>query len=230
MRQYPNVLTEEETLQRALAGASLSRFGDGELRLAVDGSAISQVPTKELRAELKSILRGPCMSLVCLPRLQTGPKAQNWEKYNQEKFWSIFGDQDFGSAFITRPDNAPNIGNTQFMTDIRKLWIGKKVVAVLGTDYGSLREKDLEDTASLDVVYAARRDAYQYISSTEAQIMNVLQPGGVVILCLGATATCLAERLARKGIHALDLGHIGKFMGKYLGQKANATIGEPSSV
>jgi hypothetical protein len=33
-----------------------------------------------------------------------------------------------------------------------------------------------------------------------------------VIICLGPTATVLAERLAKKGVHALDLGHIGMFM------------------
>jgi hypothetical protein len=33
-----------------------------------------------------------------------------------------------------------------------------------------------------------------------------------VLICLGTAATALAYRLAKKGIHALDLGHIGMFL------------------
>jgi hypothetical protein len=31
---YPRVLSEDETLDAALAGRSLARYGDGELRIA----------------------------------------------------------------------------------------------------------------------------------------------------------------------------------------------------
>lgn len=213
MKEYPNVMSEHDTIEAALAGRSLARFGDGELRLALGGSAISQVTDLDLQQEFKRILRGPSKALVCIPRQGSGPKAENWRKYAVDKFVRLYGDdQEYGSSFVTRPDNAPVIANPEYMATIRKLWSQKDIVLVVGTDYGSLREKDMAEARSLRVVYGPRRDAYSSINEIEEKIGK---PSGAVILCLGATATCLAERLARKGVHALDLGHIGRFMHRY---------------
>lgn len=233
MKEYPNVLTEHETLERALAGASLSRFGDGELRLANGGSAISQVAEIHLRQELKNILHGPSLSLVCIPRQEAGgAKALNWKKYAVEKFVKMYGDnQDYGSSFITRPDNAPSIGNKDFMLKIRGLWAGKDIVLVVGTDYGSLRETDFAEARSFRVVFGPRRDAYANIDEIEQKIIkDPTYRGGPVLMCLGATATCLAERLARKGIQGLDLGHIGRFMHRYLEPQKHAVPSNQESV
>jgi 2-polyprenyl-3-methyl-5-hydroxy-6-metoxy-1,4-benzoquinol methylase len=61
----------------------------------------------------------------------------------------------------------------------------------------------------VQAITAPRQHAYTYIEQIEEQVGR---PGKPIILCLGATATVLADRLARKGEHALDLGHIGMFM------------------
>jgi hypothetical protein len=53
------------------------------------------------------------------------------------------------------------------------------------------------------------QNAYAEINRIEAEIMS--EPAGPVLMCLGVTATVLAARLAAKGVHALDLGHIGMF-------------------
>jgi hypothetical protein len=37
------------------------------------------------------------------------------------------------------------------------------------------------------------------------------------ILCAGPTATVLAYDLARRGRHAVDLGHLGLFYGRWVG-------------
>lgn len=213
MNNRPTILSEDSTLNLALKGHSLSRFGDGELRLALGGRAISQDPDKNLAAELCAILRGPTHSSVCLPTFGIGPRAGSWAKYNVAKFADLFRQDVYGSAFISRPDNAPHINTPDFWRKMRALWTNRNVTLVVGSDYGSLDEVMLRDTKSLRVVKGPRRDAYAEVARIEQEI-GVQGPNDPVILCLGATATVLAERLAKKGGWALDLGHVGKFMPK----------------
>jgi hypothetical protein len=52
--------------------------------------------------------------------------------------------------------------------------------------------------------------AYGEIDRIEEEIGK---PSGPVFLVIGATATALAARLARKGLWAMDMGHLGHFMG-----------------
>lgn len=211
--KFPKVLTEEETLDRILAGRSCSRFGDGELRCATGGQAVSQRADVHLQGELVSILRGPTHSLVCLPHFNYGPRVQNWQKYGTTKHVRYMKQAEYGSAFITRPDNAPNIQTPEYWAKVRTLWAGKDVTLVVGSDYGSLNESMLRDTLSLKVVVGARRDAYSDVRQLEEQI-GTPPSFHPIILCLGAAATVLAERLARKGCWAIDFGHVGKFMPK----------------
>jgi len=204
------VLTERRTLDHALAGRSISRFGDGELRNAIGNSCSCQAPDQRLAAELQSLLHDPRPeSLVCIPRVvKESPRRDDWLKYVQGRYGKLYGGELYGSAFITRPDNAPWIDTPDFWSDVRRLWDGKLVTLVLGSDK-SLTEERMPGAAGVVEVRCARRDAYAAVDEIEEEIGR---PSGPVILCLGPTATVLAERLARKGVHALDLGHIGMFM------------------
>jgi hypothetical protein len=55
-------------------------------------------------------------------------------------------------------------------------------------------------------------NSYQCIDRIEDEVGK---PSGPVLICLGPTATVLAWRLARKGVHAIDLGHVGMFMRRF---------------
>lgn len=219
MYPYPKVLSGVETIKQALAGRSLARYGDGELRLTTDrGSAISQPANLDLRNELVNILRGPTKSLVCIPRQGIGPKADRWADYTRDKYAKLMKQEVYGSAFITRPDSEPEINTEEYWADVRALWKGRKVVLVMGTDKGSLDERFMYDALDVRPVWGPRVNAYTEINRIEEEIGKP-PPTEPVILCLGATATVLAERLAKKGCWALDLGHIGKFMPKHLRYK-----------
>lgn len=211
--RYPVVHTEEVTIDLLLTGMSCSRFGDGELRLALGGRAISQVPDILLQKELQVILRGPTKSLVCLPHYKYGPKVENWRKYGHPQFTTLMKQMQYGSAFITRPDSAPNIQTAEYWGKVRQLWKQRDCTLVVGTDATSLNEHMLRDARSIRVVYGPRRDAWSDVRRLEDEI-GVPPPGHPIIMCLGATATVLAERLAAKGAWALDLGHMGKLMPK----------------
>lgn len=211
--KLPPVLSEFETIRQALAGKSLARYGDGELRLmAGRGTAVTQEASPKLAAELRDILKNPPENcLVCLPIAKNSPKGEMWARYQDHSFLKYFGPGPYGSAFISRPDSAPWIDTDAYWRDVRGLWEGKDVIFVAGTDR-SLRDADFAAAKSVHKIDAPRRDAYAEIDRIEADILAAADPALRVILCLGPTATVLAARLARKGIHALDLGHIGQYM------------------
>lgn len=205
---YPKTLSEDETLDAAICGVSLSRFGDGELKLALGKNCVSQIADKSLAIELKEILaRGTIGCLVCIPNL-LAPTKKAWSGYTDPKFTSMYGKQVFGSAFITRPDSAPWIDRPDYWAKLQKLWTAQDVTLVKGSER-SLREETLATAATINVVEGPRRDAYAVIDELEEKIGR---PHGPIIMCLGPAATVLAWRLAKKGLHAIDLGHVGMFM------------------
>lgn len=208
---YPHVMTEDETLEAALKGRSLSRFGDGELRLTLGGTASAQRTNCELlKVELRSLLQTPQKALVCIPNLhKDSPKYENWKRYATPLHRTLYRMPLYGSAFITRPDSAPWIDRPDYWMKMRELWSGKEVTLVHGTARSLTPEMVARDAKSVRHVQAPAENAYAQIDDVERRIST---PGGLVILCLGPTATLLAARLANKGVHAVDLGHVGMFM------------------
>lgn len=207
------VLSERETLELAISGRSLARIGEGELRLAYGKPCISQVADERLKVEMRRTLsippEHPC--LPCVPRVFAGiPNGVYWRRFDRGIFLSYMTRDLYGSAFITRPDVVTDIDRPEYWERCRDLWRGKDVTLVIGSDR-SLRDSFMTEARSVRTVWGPRRDAYARIDEIEEQIGK---PSGPVLLCLGATATILAERLARKGLHAVDLGHLGYFMAK----------------
>jgi hypothetical protein len=211
MQPNIRILSEAETVVRCLTH-SIARFGDGELRLALGGSAVSQRADKGLAVELRTILRDAVPGLlVGLPNFAQTPRQDVWSKYADGKFASLYvSGREYASSFITRPDSAPWIDTPEYWRAVSALWEGQDVVLVAG-DQKSLTPEMLTMTAAASVrsITAPPRDAYSDINRIEHEVG---QHAGLVILCLGATATVLAARLHRRGIHALDLGHLGMFM------------------
>lgn len=202
------ILDELETLERC-SFSSLARFGDGELRLAVGGAAISQSAELGLMRELRAILAAPLNCLVGIPYAHRGPNAERtWRRYEGPQYRALMLAPLYGSAFITRPDSAPWIDTPDYWRRVRNLWRDQDVTLVVG-DRKSLTADMLTGTRRVREVWGPRQHAYAEIDRLEEEIGK---PSGLVILCLGATATALAARLDRKGVHALDLGHMGMFM------------------
>jgi hypothetical protein len=209
--RYPLVKSEMETIELA-ATMSLARYGDGELRTCLGGDAISQRHRSDkLVAELRNILQVPVDGLlVGIPNVMSKtPKADSWAKYGTPSYTKLYGPLSFGSSFITRPDSAPWIDVPEYWEKVRDLWRGKDITLAVGDKKSVTSELIAGEAASLREVWGPRTEAYDIIDQIEEQIGK---PSGTVIMCLGVTATVLAARLARKGVHAIDLGHIGMFM------------------
>ncbi len=209
---YPKVLSEDETLDRALNGESLARYGDGELRLCVGGKSRSQRSSERLKKELVNLLRYPCSALICIPNVKPTPRIYSWRPYKENSYTKLYRLPFYGSSFISRPDSAPWINRPDYWDKIRQLWRDKNVTLVWEdkkTDDLSFTPDMMNEAANLREVRGPAQDAYFAIDQIEEEIG---MPDGTVLLCLGAAATILAARLANKGIHAVDVGHAGTFM------------------
>lgn len=211
--KYPKILSEHETLELAHSGVSIARYGDGEYNLCQGKKCVSQPFDKSLAAELRQVLLSDDPRILpCIPNALAAGTKPTWVKYTGPDICALLRDRVYGSSFISRPDSAPWIDTEAYWNRVRDLWRGKDVVLAIGTQR-SLREDMLSEAASVRVVLGPSGQkgdgAYAKIDQIEEEIGR---PSGPVLLCLGATATVLAARLARKGLHGLDLGHIGMFL------------------
>lgn len=209
MRKYPEILSEDLTIELA-ATKSIARYGDGEWRCAVGGGCTSQAADAALARELQNILLRPNDCVVCLPNIFNGcPRKVSWIRYTEERYVKYCGAKTYGSAFITRPDNAPWIDRPDYWERVRGLWRGVDIILVVGDKKSITTEMIGTEALSVREVIGPRQHAYAEIDRIEEEIGKT---SARVLLCLGATATALAYRLSVKGIHAIDLGHIGMFM------------------
>lgn len=213
---YPIVRSEEETLTRVLAGASLARYGDGEFKHCADQRNVSQEHHPALSARLRAILQesGSCMVGIpnireVLTRTPGTQKAQFWSAFTQTApRW--LASRPYASAFITRPDSAPWIDTPAYWEQVEQLWVGQDVTLVRGSSKG-LTCADLAGAASVREILCPRQHAY---AEYDAILERIGKPRRA-LLCLGPAATVLAVDLCARGVHAIDLGHIALFLRKY---------------
>lgn len=211
LMQYPDVVDEWETLNLVMEGKSIARYGDGEFKLIEGKPCVSQKADPRLAEEMRGILFcGDKRLLVAIPRLdERNPKNRAWVDYAPRFARHLSPKKTYYSAFISRPDNAPWINQPHFFDSIEMLWRDEPVTLVANGKRSLTREMLLsfgaKDVAWVECSY---RDSYDDIDRLENECLHF---GRRVILCCGPTATCLAWRLHRSGLHAVDLGHIGMF-------------------
>jgi Glycosyltransferase GT-D fold len=212
---YPDVVGEWETLLQVLDGKSIARYGDGEFNLVRGGNCVSQRKVPGIQTELQNILKGKNKDLlVAIPRLdKRSPKNVNWVKCCSHYGGYLQHGKTYYSAFITRPDSAPWIATPTYFDGIEKLWEGKDITMVYGSNRSlSVDFPAMKSAKSITVVETDYAHTYPKIDAIERQIHRA--GNKTVLLMCGPTATCLAARLAGK-FHAIDLGHIGMWWRAY---------------
>jgi hypothetical protein len=206
---YPEVLGEAATLDRVIAGASLARYGDGEFKMCRGAGIKSQEGNQELSKRLREILKNSGKCLVGIPNIRSDtPKADFWGKFMV--YAQYLGDRQYVSSFVTRPDSAPWINTDAYWDKLESLWRGRAVTLVRGSSK-SLTADDLIGAGEITEIVAPRQHAF-------AQYGDLLKRIGRperVLICLGPTATVMAVDLCAKGVHAIDLGHVGMFVRKH---------------
>lgn len=209
---YPSVLSEDETLREVLAGRSLARYGDGEFKMCGGAGAKAQRADASLTKRLRAILQDSGSCLVGIPNARSEtPKIELWTKQAVLGLRYLAPGRTYGSAFVTRPDSAPWIHRPDYWRAVESLWRGVDVTLVRGSGK-SLTAEDLNVTGAGCVTEIVGPIQHAW-AEREALLERIGTPARV-LLCLGPSATALAVDLAAKGVHAIDLGHVGMFLRK----------------
>lgn len=202
---WPRCLSEAETLERMCGGTSLARLGDGELAIAQGKGNSTHAPNAALAKALRRILHDPAPN--CLPAIPTmdpkSPKYGNWSR-SKARFAPLFDPaRVYGSAFVGRGDCAPWILRPDYFAAFRGLWAGRRVAAVCAADHG-LRKLLAQDAAEVIWVECPKTEAFGALAAIEADCLAA--GAALAVICAGPAATVLADRLARAGQQAIDLG------------------------
>lgn len=212
--KYPEVRDEFATIAALAAGNSISRFGDGELKMIYGNGYVREKPNLKLATELFNALTIERKGhVVGVPTMNPdGPKYPNWSKH-EGRFEKVLTERAGGyySAFITRPDSAPWISSEAYMRSVVALWQGKRVGIICEPDNKLLK---LARATAGNVCHQAcpTKGAFKEIDGYEDWVHR--KRVDLALLCCGPTATILAWRLAGRGIQALDLGSAGGFLWK----------------
>lgn len=221
--QQISVLSIDQSLDYLLEkGASVVRFGDGEMDLIAGRSIVYQDFDPELSARLREMMSMESNErlMICLPDVFTGLErysidAQNFWSLNHlphflEKYKNICRAPWYGSTFISRPyidleDKTPSAG---YFAKLKQLWQDKYLLIVEGLTSRSGVGNDLFDGAkSIKRIICPSRNAYSKLEAIK-QAVREHADNRLILTMLGPTAKVLVYDLVQEGYRALDIGHI----------------------
>lgn len=217
-----SVLSIDQSLDYLLEkGASVVRFGDGEMDLIAGSGIVYQEYDPELSARLREIMSMESDEhlMVCLSDVFTGLErysidAQNFWKvhlyYHLSDYQEICRAPWYGSTFISRPyidleDKTPSAG---YFAKLKQLWQDKDLLIVEGLTSRSGVGNDLFDGArSIKRIICPSRNAYSKLEAIK-QAVREQADNRLILTMLGPTAKVLVYDLVQEGYRALDIGHI----------------------
>ena len=217
---YPHVLGEFETMQAVCAGRSIARYGDGEFKMSGYVTGIkSQEANPELTGRLRAILHTSGECLVGIPNiLSDTPKIEHWSKF-MVYARLLSPKQSYVSSFISRPDSAPWIDTPDYWALVESLWKGRDVTLVRGSGKsftGDLLMAQGARGVTEIVQRPASNGRMQHAWVQFDELMARIGKPERVLIALGPTAKPMAVDLCAKGVHAIDVGHLGMFYKKHL--------------
>jgi hypothetical protein len=218
---YPPVIGEWDTMRAVCAGSSIARFGDGELKLMHCKSYVREPASRKLAAELRAVLTNPHpRCIVGIPTMSSdGPKFENWIRH-RDRFAGVLAPHvTYYSAFITRPDSAPWIQCEEFARLVESLWRCKRAAVICEPKNKILTAVRLS-AARTKHIRCPSHLAYSRIDLFEDAVLEA-EPE-IALLSVGPTASCLANRLAAHGLHAVDIGSAGGYLLELLTAKKEA--------
>ena len=217
-----SVLSIDQSLNYLLEkGASVVRFGDGEMDLIAGRGIVYQEYDPELSARLREIMsmESDERLMVCLSDVFTGLErysidAQNFWKvhlyYHLADYQEICRAPWYGSTFISRPyidleDKTPSAG---YFAKLKQLWQDKDLLIVEGLTSRSGVGNDLFAGArSIKRIICPSRNAYSKLEAIK-QAVREHADNRLILTMLGPTAKVLVYDLVQEGYRALDIGHI----------------------
>ena len=201
---------------------SVSRFGDGELKLLSGNNTDFQNVNLKMIDKLREVLNSDEDNhIVCLPHPW---KTVFSFKYSVFEYWSSYLNYNLNEVILPLIDMDKKYYDasfTRFYIDYRndsnarkvlpllkKIW-NKQSICIIEGEYSRLGVgNDLFDNAHdiVRIICPATNafDVYDRILKK----VDTLSKESLILIALGMTATCLAYDLSKKGFWAIDIGHV----------------------
>lgn len=202
---------EYETLRKLADGFSLARFGDGEAKLIRGADAVREPASSKLAAELLDALQNPherCLRGVL--RDHPGPKNESLGRHRLELERYMDPAQEYWSAHISRADHAPWMETAEYSELAHSLWRDRRAAVIAESPLVSTCRAVSLTAREVIHISCPHRETYAVIDEIEQAAADA-NPD-VVVMAAGPAATCLANRLSKRGIQALDFGRIGSLI------------------
>ncbi len=218
----PCVMTIEDTVETIIKnGCSVSRFGDGEAKLAAGTDISFQRADPFAVNKLREVLSSDePFHLVCLPDVfeslsyMDNDSAAHWKKHlaKYRRIWYSYikTEKQYGNAFMSRcymlfNDKSKSRGRFDLL---RKIWDGRDILIVEGEKSRLGVGNDLFDNAaSVKRILGPVSDAFSKYGELLRETVAHAE-GRLILLALGPAATGLAFDLYRDGFQAIDIGHV----------------------
>lgn len=234
----PHILSTSEIVFRIIhQRCSLSRFGDGELKVMNGANINFQVTSLQLQLRLREVaLSRRSDIMIGIPDVfahlerYTLNEQRFWREhliYNRSQWYSFIDYHfDYANTFFTRfysPTFNHEKATAQLLL-LRQIWQDRDIITVEGSDSKLGVGNDLfENSRSISRIICPSRNAFASYNEILRVSLSVAYPNALYILALGPTATVLAYDLSQQGIQALDLGHLDIEYEWYL-QKATCKV------
>lgn len=220
--KVPRVLSVDETLNLIIKEHySVSRNGDGELNLIMGESIdfqdnnprLAQLMRDALNAKLDKYLS--CLPSIFVDYSRFNDYAQKYfDGYLHIKrfyYYSLAKAPVYGDAFMSRfyIDFKDKSQSASQIEKLKKIWEGQNVVLLEGKESHLGVNNDLFNGAKvLKRILGPAESAFDRYDDLMVKVQEVADKNTLILLALGPTATAMAYELAKKGLWAVDIGHI----------------------
>lgn len=209
---------------------SVCRYGDGEFDLIKGKRGPGfQDGDRHLSRRLKNILNDANKDpgiLVCVPCVFTVRGREGltvdsisfWTDYIARfsyRIYKILYGKKYGDSQITRPyirfeKNRENYENVKKVFSLLKdIWGAKKVLIVEGRKSRLGVGNDLLSNCNVvRRVLCPETNAWSQYDAILSNVLNMSSEYDLILIALGPTATVLAYDLAKRGLWAIDIGHL----------------------
>ena len=225
---YPPIMSIEQTLQMIkTTKCGCCRFGDGELDMISGIDMSFQGFDAVLQRRLIEIIENPIKNCICcipnifgtLSRFQESTqrfwrpiatdKRSLCQKLTEGRYSSsgmLLGDPHVSRPYLTMQDKK----RAPYVFDLwKEIFAGRDIIVVEGRFSRIGIGNDLLSGAKkIQRIWCPPKDAFRQYKRIIEAVDRHATKNDLILIALGATATVLAYDLCRKGLQALDVGHI----------------------
>jgi glycosyltransferase family protein len=218
------IFSSEETLNEIIKNnRSISRYGDGELKIIFGKGLKFQRANKVLIKKLKKVLKSKKKGLLIginIPYNNSylrmyNDRAKNYyinfvERHKLKLFSLIDMNRKYYSSFITRfyMDIKDRSKIPYYIKKLKQIWDKKDILIIEGEKSRLGVGNDLfKNSKSIKRILCPARNAFNVYEKIISQAKKI-DKSKLILLALGPTSTVLAYDLYTLGYQVIDVGHI----------------------